>query len=136
VTSIYPHTDKIKTLLKDKAEFVQQKGLNYLIPNWQQFADMYADSEELIYEWLNDLDTRKIIDEILQILSYQDRIKIELVLKPIDKKVIDKTFEINECVWGDNVETKEKYDRQKNWYYYRMNQKVFDSEARQFTKRM
>ena len=133
MTAIYPHTDKIKELLKDKSELVQQKGLNYLIPNWQQFADLYAESEELIYEWLNDLDTRKIIDEILQILPYQERIKIELVLKPIDKKVIDKTFEINECVWGDNVEI-QKYDKQKNWYYYRMNQKVFDSEAGQFTK--
>ena len=134
--TIYPHTNEIKALLKDKSELVQQEGLNYLIPNWQQFADLYAENEELIYEWLNDLDTRKIIDEILQILSYQDRIKIELVLEPIDKKVIDKTFEINECVWGDNVEIQEKYDRQKNWYYYRLNQKVYNSEAGQFTKRM
>jgi hypothetical protein len=136
MTTIYPHTNEIKALLKDKSELVQQKGLNYLIPNWQEFADLYAENEELIYEWLNDLDTRKIIDEILQILSYQDRIKIELVLEPIDKKIIDKTFEINECVWGDNVEIQEKYDRQKNWYYYRLNQKVYNSEAGRFTKRM
>lgn len=97
---LYPHTDKIKSILQNKSDLVQHDGLNYLIPNWKRFADQYADSEDLIYEWLNDLDTRKIIDEILETLTDNERIRIELDLKPIDNLVIEKTFEINECVWG------------------------------------
>lgn len=135
MTTQYPHTDKIKAILKDKADFVQRDGLNYLIPNWQRFADKYADTEDLIYQWLNDLDTRNIIDEILSTLSDTERTKIEQDLKIIDAEVIKKTFEINECVWGDKVERDNNYDRQKNWYYYRINQNVFDCEAGQFTKR-
>jgi len=135
MTNRYPHTDEIKTLLKGKADFVQRDGLNYLIPNWQRFADEYADTEDLIYEWLNDLDTRKIIDEIIEILPDSEKKQIEFELKPIDEKVIEKTFEINECVWGSAIENENKYDRNKNWYCYRMNQRIFESEVGQYTKR-
>lgn len=130
----YQHTDKIKEVLKDKSDLVQQHGLNYLIPNWQRFADQYADTEELIYDWLNDLDTRKIIDEILAVLPENERHKIEHELKPIDDAVLVKTFEINECVWGEEVERENYYNRQKHWCYYRMNDHVFESEGGRFTK--
>jgi hypothetical protein len=136
MTNEYPHTDEIKSVLKDKADFVQRNGLNYLIPNWIRFADKYADTEDLIYEWLNDLDTRKIIDEILDTLPKNERIKIEIDLNSIDNTVIEKTFEVNECVWGQKVEKDNNYNRRKHWYYYRMNQNVFDSETGQFTKRL
>ena len=129
----YPHTQDIKSVLKDKADFVQKDGLNRLIPNWQRFADEYADSESSIFEWLNDLDTRNIIDDILITLSHEERIIVENDLKAIDEKVREKTFEIKECVWGEKAEKEYKYDRPQNWYYYRMNQLVFDSE-REFEK--
>jgi hypothetical protein len=135
MTTEFPHTEEIKAILKDKADLVRLDGLNYLIPKWKQFTDNYADNEELIYEWLNEIDARKIIDEILVILSYRERLKIAEVLKTIDTEFIEKTFEINECVWNDIVEKENKYDRQKNWYYYRVNQNLFENEAEQFTKR-
>lgn len=131
----YPHTDKIKEVLKDKSDLVQQHGLNYLVPNWRRFADQYADTEELIYEWLNDLDTRKIIDEVLASLPDKERRSVEKELKPLDEIVLAKTFEVNECVWGKTVEKANNYNRQQNWYYYRMNDHVFKSEGEQFTKR-
>ena len=131
----YPHTDKIKEVLKDKSDLVQKHGLNYLIPRWQTFADKYADTKDLIYDWLNDLSTRKIIDEVLATLSKAERNQIEQDLKPIDNTVLAKTFEINECVWGTKVEKENNYNRQKHWYYYRMNDNVFESESGRFTKR-
>lgn len=131
----YPHTDKIKEVLKDKSDLVRHDGLNYLIPAWQRFAEQYADPEELIYEWLNDLDTRKIIDEVLTTLSETERHIIERELKPLDDMVLAKTFEVNECVWGDEAEKEYAYNRQKNWYYYRMNNHVFENEGGRFTKR-
>lgn len=131
----YPPTALIKEVLKTKSDLVQQHGLNYLIPTWQRFADQYADTEAMIYEWLNDLDTRKIIDEILTILSEAERNQIEQELKHVDNIVLVKTFEINECVWGAKVEKRNNYNRQKHWYYYRMNDNVFECESGRFTKR-
>ena len=134
MTTEFPHTEEIKAILKDKADFVRQDGLNYLIPKWKRFTDNYADNEDLIYEWLNEMDARKIIDEILVILPNTESAKITEVLKAIDTKFIEKTFEINECVWNYKVEKENKYDRQKNWYYYRVNQNLFENEVGQFTK--
>ena len=132
----YPHNDKIKAILNDKADFVFREGLNYLIPAWQRFADCYVENEELIYEWQNDLDTRNIIDEILPVLAENERIKIEEVLKPIDEKVMAKTFEINECIYSKEIEKKYKYNRHKNWYYYRLNQKIFENEKGVYTEKV
>jgi hypothetical protein len=131
---MYPHTDEIKLILKDKSDIVQKHGLNYLIPNWETFSEC-LDSEDLIYEWLNELDRRKIIDEILEVLPEEIRNRILKDLKPIDDEVIAKTFEINECVWGERTEREYNYNRHKHWYYYRMNQLVFESEAGEFTER-
>jgi hypothetical protein len=136
MTTKYPHTQDIKKILKDKSESVRQDGLNYLIPRWHLFAEKYADTESSIYEWLNDLDTRNIIDEILSILSDKDKTSIIHDLKEIDDRVIKKTFEVNECVWGDKVEKENGFDRYKNWYFYRINEKVFNNEPAQFTKRL
>lgn len=135
MTEKYIHNEQIRGILNGKADFVQNEGLNYLIPNWQRFAEKYAGTEDLIYEWLNDLDTRKIIDEILEVLPDHEQTKIKFILTQIDNRVIEKTFEINECVWGKKVEQESKYNRQKNWYYYRMNKYLFDVETGRFTKR-
>lgn len=92
-------------------------------------------NEDSIDEWLNELDGRRIIDEILIILSDSDRIKITEIVKEIDSKFIEQTFEINECAWNEKVEKENEYDRQKNWYYYRITQNVFDNEIKQYSKR-
>lgn len=91
---------------------LRRNGLNYLIPTWKLFSEKYADTEEEIYEWLNDLDTRRIIDEVLSAFSENERIEITQELKPIDDNVLAKTFEVNECVWGDKIEKECKYNRQ------------------------
>lgn len=131
----YPHTDKIKKLLKDKSDLIRQNGLNYLVPTWRRFADQCADTEEMVYEWLNDLDARKIIDEILASLTATDRLAIEREMTQLDELVLAKTFEVNECIWGEEAERANNYNRHKHWYYYRMNDHVFESESGRFTKR-
>ena len=129
----YPHTKGIQNVLKGKSDLVQHDGLNHLISNWLRFANTYAETESSIYEWLNDLDTRRIIDDILPTLTDEEKIEVENDLKAIDEKVREKTFEIKECVWGEKVEKEYNYDRHQNWYYYRMNQLVFDTELGRFT---
>ncbi len=135
MSETYPHTPKIRDFLKSKSDLVKQNGLNYLIPTWRRFAENYADKEELIYEWLNDLDSRRIIDEILKLLSNQERIKVKIDLTPIDKLVIEKTFQVSECVLGEEIESAQKYNRVDNWYYYILNEHLFKSESGKFTRR-
>ena len=102
---------------------------------WEIFATEYAASEDSIFEWQNDMDGRHLIDGLLESTSDAKKAKIKKELKAADLKVIDQTFEINECIWGEENEKKYGYFRATNWYYYRMNQGVFDTEEGQFTKR-
>ncbi len=76
----YPHTDKIKAILDDTTALVEGYGLNYLIPRWH-FTDQYADTENSICKWLDDLDDRRTIDQILNVLTDGERMVIEPELK-------------------------------------------------------
>ena len=68
----YPHNDIIKAAMRGNSELVQRDGLNYLMPCWTRNVAA-ADNEDNMDEWLNDLDGRKIIDEILDLLTEQER---------------------------------------------------------------
>ena len=126
----YPHNDKIKQVIKDCADFVVNDGLNYLIPTWKKFTEnVDKDDGSIIYEYLNDLDTRNIIDRILPFVTDKERHEIVTEIEQYDKNFISKTFEAKECLWGSENEIKEGYTRQKNFYYYRAPQYLIDIEA-------
>jgi hypothetical protein len=125
----YPHNDKIKQAIKDCADFVVKDGLNYLIPTWKEFAESVDKNDgSIIYEYLNDLDTRNIIDRILPFVADEERNKIVAELEQYDKNFISKTFATKECLWGQENEIKNGYTRQKNFYYYRAPQYLIDAE--------
>ena len=104
------------------------------IEKWRTTANDYADKEELIYEWQNDMDCRRLINELLLTLDPAIREKFNIELKSIDDKLKAKTFEVNECIWGTKNELELKYNRKDNWYYYRVNQLVFNDERDIYTK--
>lgn len=118
----------------EKTAIWQNEELNSLVSVWERFAKNYSKSESYIYEWQNYLDARRLIDEMIETLPADEEIIIRRKLEPLDKKVIAETFEVSECVWGKKAEKKNRYNRIKNWYYYRVNQHVFDSETNIFTK--
>jgi hypothetical protein len=101
-----------------------------LLKTWCNFANKYADTEAYIYEWQNDMDCRRLIDEIITHFPLKIRNKYQKELFEIDKIVIEKTFEVNECIWKN-----QNYNPHKHWYYYRMNQLVFENENGEFTKK-
>jgi len=124
----HPHNDIIKAAMRGKSELVQRAGLNYLIPTWARNAAA-ADGEGNMDVWRNDLDGRKIIDEIFDLLSQEERLVVQKELELTDQLFASKTFEVNECVWGETNERNNGYDRIKHWYYYRVNQRLFDAEG-------
>jgi hypothetical protein len=118
-----------------KSNDVLKEELKDLFSKWYAFANKYSIEEELIYEWQNDMDARRLIDQVLEKLSLTQKSEIEKILLPLDTKVKENTFEVNECIWGKENEQSLNYNRLANWYYYRVNQLVFDSERDTFTKK-
>jgi hypothetical protein len=105
-------------------------GLNYLIPQWRKFTNSVDENDgSTIDEYLNDLDVRKIIDTILPLLSEQERDRIISVIDFDDKQFISKTFEVKDCMWGQENEVIHGFTRQNHFYYYRAPQYIIDQSS-------
>ena len=86
------------------------------------------DERWMISEYLNDLTTRRIIDEILSLLPSDVVDLIQLQLAKIDADFKNITIEINEFVGSAKL-----FDRLKNsnlnlWYYFRITPELFKYE--------
>ncbi|WP_088894926.1 hypothetical protein [Leptolyngbya ohadii] len=101
------------------ASFVIENGLDYLIPTWEKTVlEIKTGYTSMREEYLNDMDTRKIIDEVWslasdeQIEQYQDR------LQAADKVYFDSTVPVEDCIWGSENEIKYGYSKEQHWWYY------------------
>lgn len=91
-----------------------------LIPAWIRVAELYAHTESLIYEWQNDIDVRRVIAELLDTLPESVQQEFKLAIDPLDQQVRDKTFEVQEYIWGTDLAEENGYHPQSHWYYYRV----------------
>jgi hypothetical protein len=114
---------------------IAKQEIKELFTKWYHFAKKYVIEEELIYEWQNDMDARKLLHIAFANLNNAEKTKMESLTMPLDIKIKENTFEVNECIWGSENEKVHKYNRVVNWYYYRVNQKLFDESGEPFTKR-
>jgi predicted nucleic acid-binding Zn ribbon protein len=120
---IFPEVEKVLSTFNDRA---LADKICSLIETWENFARSYVYKEEYIYEWQNDMDARRLLDESFSLISISLKKSILKLIKPLDDFVMENTFEIEKCIWGEKVEKENKYNRKKHWYYYRVNQLVFD----------
>jgi Cysteine-rich CWC len=113
-------------------QFESKLRLMDLLETWKRFGGNYAHTERYIYEWQNDMDCRRLIDELIEKFLYLKSNKYTYIteLEEIDKIVLEKTFEVNKCIWKNT-----QYNSEKHWYYFRMNQLVFEQENEEFTKK-
>jgi hypothetical protein len=98
--------------------------LDFLLETWQRFAKNYVHSEGYIYEWLNFMDTRRLLGNHL----LENNKSLEAKITKLDRMVLKSTFEVNECIWGPIVEKEKFYNRTDHWYYFRLNILVFENE--------
>jgi hypothetical protein len=131
----YSHNERIKSYLQNKKyiKLTIDEGLNYLIPRWEKSINTFC-NDDLIYDYINDLTKRRIIDEILNFLPEEEKKRVQKDLEPIDNIFKAKTFEVNECICGKKVEEKRGYNRKKHWYYYRITESIFNTEQK-FTRK-
>jgi hypothetical protein len=116
---------------KNGIQFESKLLLLDLLKTWKRFAENYAHTEKYIYEWQNYMDCRRLMDELIEKYPYltNDNDSYKAEIDNLDKIVIEHTFEINECIWKN-----QNYNPEKHWYYYRVNQHVFDNQKAGFTK--
>jgi predicted nucleic acid-binding Zn ribbon protein len=120
---------QVEELLNKQRNKKQAALIVSLTNKWESFARDYVHTEELIYEWQNDMDARRLLVEAIEDIDVSNKKTILQLILPLDNFVKENTFEIKECIWGDKVAKYNKYNPKKHWYYYRINKLVFDKEG-------
>ena len=108
-------------LQKGYAQHVVEGGLDYLITSWERTSKQTANGYSLgIDDFLNDMDGRRILGDVLKVASEEQKQSIELRLKEADELFIASTEDSAACIWGKANEEELGYSREKDWYYYRI----------------
>src|SRR5258707_8698343 len=101
----YPHTADIERVLVNCSERITHKGLNYLIPRWKMIAGNFLYNDQCtVEEYLVEMDIRFWIGKVLDVLSKPERSEIMEEISLYDNELIARTFELKDCLCGEQVE--------------------------------
>lgn len=78
------------------------KGVAMSLGQWiRQWAVFVAQVESgyplTIYDYLNDIDTRSVLDEVLEVASFDCCRRISVELQPLDARYMAATVEVSEA---------------------------------------
>ena len=100
---------------------VRNGGFHYLTESWRRtVALVEAGYPLLFYEFINDLDTRRIIDELAAHASDEKWKDVEAVLSSLDQRFLKATRPVSVCLYGASDEQKSQYQPVRDWYYFRV----------------
>ena len=71
-------------------------------------------------EYLNDMDARRIMSELLPIASDEERARAEAVVPSLDGRFFKVTVPVDSCIWGAEAEANYGYRCDHDWWYYRL----------------
>jgi hypothetical protein len=96
-------------------------GLEYLMHDWQRtVGDVVGGFTGLFDEYLNDMDGRRIIDELLPLADDTERRMVASSLPALDDGFLNATLPTSSCIWGEDVAEKHNYIPGRDWWYYRV----------------
>jgi hypothetical protein len=95
--------------------------LRELIDQWSTFATELERKDYTfdLDNWRNDVDVRELILEALPMFSREEMGDHALKLDAADMSFKTNTRDFKRCIWGHGTARKEKWDPQKNWWYFR-----------------
>ena len=98
---------------------VIEGGLDDLVSGWKRLASQVEGGSErwMWEEWLNDLDGREIIQDLLDHVP-ESRTALGAVERA-DERFAASTIATDQCVWGDGTAARRGWTREKNWWYWR-----------------
>ncbi len=103
------------------AQHILDGGLSHLLASWEKTVSNIAKGYSLgFYDFLNDMDGRRILVEVLSVAPEEQKQSMQSRLKKADELFISSTVESSACIWGTANEEKLSYSRDKDWYYYRV----------------
>jgi hypothetical protein len=83
-------------------------------------GDVVEGYTALFDEYLNEMDGRRIIDELLPLADAAERVMVEASLPVLDNSFIEATLPTDSCIWGEDVAQRHEYQPGRDWWYYRI----------------
>ena len=103
------------------SRLVRDGGLDYLLRRWDRIvAHVDEGYHGLFVEYLNDMDARRILNELLPIASAEERAGFERLVPPLDDRFLRATRPVDFCIWGKETAAKCGYRHDRDWWYYRV----------------
>jgi hypothetical protein len=100
-------------------------GLAYLLSDWERTVQSIASGEpQYLDDYLNDMDARRIIEELLPLATPEERAQYDQPLGVADKQFHAVTIPTGACIWGVENERQHGWERSREWWYYRRPQHV------------
>ena len=101
------------------SERVVEGGLEGLVENWEQVVDEVAKGYKLdLDSYLNDLDTRQLIEEVLSVAEVSENAILFERIAAADRRMKTVVELGSECLWGNRVALEKRWTRDQNWWYF------------------
>ncbi len=85
------------------SQHVCEGGFDYLVHRWTKIVSAVESGYRLsFYEYLNDLDARKIIDELATHASEAEWRDVEAILPALDTRFLAATLPTGVCICGEH----------------------------------
>lgn len=113
--------DPVRMYLKTRgaAEHVVSGGLEGLVREWAQFVDSVGEGYRLgADDYLNDLDTRQLIEDALAVASPEQKKGVADDLRRADDLVRTLSDPVDKCLWGNDAARTNGWTARRNWWYF------------------
>jgi hypothetical protein len=110
--------DPIRRFLRARgvADHVVEGGLDGLVTSWEQVAAHIEQGYDLtLDDYLNDLDTRQILEVVLAAMPEPDGPLLDR-MRAADDRVRAATVPVRQCVWGEGASP--GWSSRRNWWYF------------------
>lgn len=114
-------SDPVREYLRAKgcAQHVIRGGLDGLIGAWEKTVESVERGYELgLDDYLNDLDGRQLISEVMPINEVATGLKYEERVRRADKRMRKLVRLTGRCLWGNAAATRHGWSAEENWWYF------------------
>lgn len=110
-------------LVQGYSKEISEMDLEAQVSRWEKTVKYFVESDYsnrfYLYDYLNDMDGRRILSECLALFAKNPRVELLRRLENADNFFKSITRPTEMCIWGNENAEKYGYDKNTDWWYFR-----------------